>query len=267
MAAHELDPLILAFYRDRYDEDERLTRTPHGQLEFLRTQQLLRRLLPPAPAAVVDVGGGTGVHARWLAADGYQVQLVDPVAEHVDQARAIVGVQASVGDARALTMADSSVDAALLLGPLYHLVDERDRGRALAEAVRVTRPGGLVVAAAISRYAALLELAALGELDADAGSHVASLIETGINDDDPEGFTTAYFHRPEQLAAELTGAGLSDVTVFGVEGPSAPALDAAGLSRVAEVMPSAVRCAEMVETDAAMINASPHFLAFGRRVS
>ena len=207
------------------------------------------------------------MHARWLAADGYQVQLVDPVAEHVDQARAIVGVQASVGDARALTMADSSVDAALLLGPLYHLVDERDRGRALAEAVRVTRPGGLVVAAAISRYAALLELAALGELDANAGSHVALRIETGINDDDPEGFTTAYFHRPEQLAAELTGAGLSDVTVFGVEGPSAPALDGAGLSRIAELMPSAVRCAEMVETDPAMISASPHLLAFGRRVS
>ena len=206
------------------------------------------------------------MHARWLAADGYQVQLVDPVAEHFDQARAIVGVKASVGDARALTMADSSVDAALLLGPLYHLVDERDRGRALAEAMRVTRPGGLVAAAAISRYAALLELAALGELDADTGSHVASLIETGINDD-PERFTTAYFHRPEQLAAELTGAGLSDVTVFGVEGPSAPALDIAGLSRIAELMPSAVRCAEMVETDPAMISASPHLLAFGRRVS
>ena len=48
MTAHELDPLISAFYRDRYVEDERLTRTPHGQLEFVRTQQLLRRHLPSA---------------------------------------------------------------------------------------------------------------------------------------------------------------------------------------------------------------------------
>ena len=133
MAAHELDPAILSFYRDRYVEDERLTRTPHGQLEFVRTQQLLRRHLPPAPAAVADIGGGTGVHARWLAADGYQVQLVDPVAEHVDRARAIVGVQAGIGDARALAMADFSVDVSLLLWPIHHLVDERDRGRALAE--------------------------------------------------------------------------------------------------------------------------------------
>lgn len=131
-----LDPRIDEFYRDRYREEDRLSRTAHGQLEFLRTQELLRRHLPPAPARVLDVGGGPGVHARWLAEDGHVVHLVDPVARHVEQAAARHGVTAALGDARALDQDDGSVDATLLLGPLYHLVDPADRLAALREAVR-----------------------------------------------------------------------------------------------------------------------------------
>lgn len=77
----------------------------------------------------------------------------------------------------------------LLLGPLYHLIDPADRAAALTEAVRVTRPGGLVAAAAISRHAALLY--------------------------DPQGFTNAHFHRAGELAAELEWAGLDGVVVYG----------------------------------------------------
>ncbi len=142
----ELDPLILAFYRDRYREDERLTASGHGRLEFLRTRELLGRHLPPPPARVLDVGGGTGVHARWLAAEGYRVHVADPVPSHVEQAARHPGVSASLGDARALDASDDSVDATLLLGPLYHLTDAGDRARARREAVRVTRPGGIVAA-------------------------------------------------------------------------------------------------------------------------
>lgn len=60
-------------------ESTRLTRSPHGRLEYLRTQELLRRTLMPPPARILDVGDGTGVHAQWLAADGYEVHPVDPV--------------------------------------------------------------------------------------------------------------------------------------------------------------------------------------------
>ena len=165
MGPLELDPKILAFYQDRYEEDARLTRTPHGQLELARTQQLLRRHLPAPPALVADIGGGTGVHARWLAAEGYSVHLVDPVPKHVERAGRMAGITTTVGDARSLDLSDASTDATLLLGPLYHLIEASERAQALKESVRVTRPGGLVVAAAISRYAGVLELAALGELD------------------------------------------------------------------------------------------------------
>lgn len=60
-------------------EDTRLTRSPHGRLEYLRTQELIRRWLPRPGASVLDVGGGTGAHAAWLASDGHTAHVVDPV--------------------------------------------------------------------------------------------------------------------------------------------------------------------------------------------
>jgi 2-polyprenyl-3-methyl-5-hydroxy-6-metoxy-1,4-benzoquinol methylase len=69
-------------------EASRLTRSAHGRLEYLRTQELVRRYLPPPPARVLDVGGGPGAHARWIAEDGHHVHLVDPIAHHVQAASA-----------------------------------------------------------------------------------------------------------------------------------------------------------------------------------
>jgi 2-polyprenyl-3-methyl-5-hydroxy-6-metoxy-1,4-benzoquinol methylase len=91
---------ILAHYAQG-KEDARLRHGP-GRLELWRTQDVLRRLLPAAPARVLDVGGGSGVHAEWLARDGHEVELVDPVPLHVEQAARLPGVTARAGDARAL---------------------------------------------------------------------------------------------------------------------------------------------------------------------
>ena len=262
-SAAALDPAILAFYRTRYEEDERLSRTRHGQLEFRRTQQLLRRFLPTPPAALLDVGGGTGVHARWLAKEGYDVILIDPVAEHVALASAVGSFTAQVGDARLLVHRDRSMDAVLLLGPLYHLPEVRDRQQAMREAVRVTRPGGVIAVAAIGRYAPLLELAGLGELDDDAVSELSSLLATGVHLDEPQGFTSAYFHRPEELAQEMTDAGLRDVLVLGIEGPITAAVDNAAADIAEAVLESAVVCAQLLERDPAFLNCNPHMLGIG----
>lgn len=257
-----LDPEILDFYSDRYEEDTRLQRTAHGRLELLRTRELLDRLLPAAPVRVVDVGGATGVHARWLAEAGHTVDLIDPVPSHVAQAGEIPGVRAQVGDARALPFDDASADVVLLLGPLYHLTERGDRVLALREAVRVARPGGVVVAAAISRYAGLLELAAVGEVSEESERSLRRALATGLHDP-RSGFTTAYFHHPEELSGELGEAGLERVVVYGVEGPSAPALDNLPLDQAEPLLGSAIRAARLLETDPAMICASPHFLAVG----
>ena len=70
-AMEGVDPRLRDFYVERYREDDRLRGSPHGILERVRTQELLVRYLPPAPAAVLDVGGATGIHAGWLAERGY----------------------------------------------------------------------------------------------------------------------------------------------------------------------------------------------------
>jgi 2-polyprenyl-3-methyl-5-hydroxy-6-metoxy-1,4-benzoquinol methylase len=103
---------------DHYDEGrerERLTAAP--SLELLRTQAILRRHLPAPPARILDVGGGAGVHAAWLAESGYRVHLVDPVPLHLEQAAAHGGFTTALGDARHLAEDDGSVDVTLVLGP------------------------------------------------------------------------------------------------------------------------------------------------------
>jgi ubiquinone/menaquinone biosynthesis C-methylase UbiE len=259
----DLHPLIHEFYRDRYVEDDRLIRSGHGRLEFVRTQELLRRWLPPA-SDVLDVGGATGVHARWLAADGHRVTLVDPVVEQVEQAATVGTFSAEVGDARQLRQADASVDVTLLLGPLYHLVEAADRAQALSEALRVTRPGGQVIAAGINRYGGLLEAGSNGYLSLENLHPFTEAFASGRNDG-KSGFTVAYFHHADELATELTNAGLTDVEVLGVEGPAANILQNAPSDAVDRLLPSAVVLARQVESDPNLISASPHFLAHARR--
>src|SRR5215213_1185118 len=120
-----LDPEIRAYY-DLAQERDRLRDNP-GDLELVRSKELLGRFLPPPPATVLDVEGGAGIYAAWLARESYRVRLIDPVALHVELARAAAGAQpanpftAAIGDARSLEEPDSSYDAVLLMGPLYHL--------------------------------------------------------------------------------------------------------------------------------------------------
>src|SRR4051795_13173833 len=130
----DVPPEIVEHYTDEVDEGERIA-AGFGQLELLRVQEVVRRHLPPGSLRVLDVGGGTGVHARWLAADGHVVHVVDPVPRHVEEAALLDGVTSELGDARRLTAADDSVDVVLLFGPLYHLSEPEDRLRALGEAV------------------------------------------------------------------------------------------------------------------------------------
>ena len=123
------------------------------------------RFLPGGPLEILDVGGGPGICAAWLADQGHEVLVVDPIPLHAEQAAAAhPDVIAEVGDAqrlvtpRDLAQGDESFDVVLLLGPLYHLIEREERLLALREARRVLRPSRLLFVAAISRFVALLDL-------------------------------------------------------------------------------------------------------------
>ncbi|GIG64686.1 class I SAM-dependent methyltransferase [Phytomonospora endophytica] len=209
-------------YYERGGERTRLTASATGRLEFLRTRDILRRLIGEAPATVLDVGGGTGVHAAWLAGDGHAVTLIDPIASQVAVAAALPGVDARIGDARALPLPDASFDAVLLMGPLYHLQTTEERVTALREARRVAKPGGLIVAAVIGRFAPWLDGLRWDLLTLDgAPAMLDKVAATGELRPRDYGldtvFTTAYAHRPEQADAEFAAAGLTPDT-YAVEG-------------------------------------------------
>ena len=213
---------MAAFYSDGFREDDRLRVRAHGVLERERTRELLARFLPAPPATVLDVGGGTGVHAHWLAEQGYAVHLIDPIEEHVAAAAKLPGVTAAVGDARSLPQADGSQDAVLLLGPLYHLPERDDRLQALREARRVARRGAPVIAAGISRYATLMDIGSDGRLTQAVEPFLEHLHATGEFQGGVVGFTTAYFHLPDELTRDLADANLRDVEIYGIEGPPGP---------------------------------------------
>ncbi|MBA0054158.1 class I SAM-dependent methyltransferase [Streptomyces sp. AJS327] len=248
----------------------RLTASADGRLELLRTQELLRARLPRPPALVLDVGGGPGTHARWLVGDGYQVRLVDPVPLHVEQARALPGCAAELGDARELHAMDGSFDAVLLLGPLYHLVERADRDRALAEAHRVLRPGGLLAAAGINRYAALFDHTALAHLHRDSVREEVSAALGGPARDESATVTTVHFHGATELGTEVTNAGFTGTEVRGVEGPAWSLLKAA--EQVAgrplddsALFESALTAARLADPYPELLAASSHLLALANK--
>lgn len=264
---------VAAFYA-RGLESERLS-TGAGALELLRTQILLQRYLPPAPATIADVGGGPGRYALWLATLGYRVHLIDPVPLHIDQARDVIRglnpavlASAEVGDARSLPFSDTSVDAVLLLGPLYHLTQRSERVHALAEAGRVCRPGGVVIAAAISRFASTLDGLRGGYLQDPIFAGIASADRRDGQHrnptDNPEYFTTAYFHHPDELAVECAAAGLLHEATLAIEGPAwlYPDLD----RRLAEQHRRQVLLDTLVEVEAepALLGVSAHLLVVAR---
>jgi ubiquinone/menaquinone biosynthesis C-methylase UbiE len=220
-----LDPDIQAHY-DTGVERPRLQRD--ATLELVRSLELLERYLPPPPAALLDAGGGPGVYSGWLASKGYAVRLIDPVPRHVEEARVLAQehfFEASVGDARQLNAADAAYAAVLLMGPLYHLVERTERLAALREARRVLKPGGRAIVVGISRFASLLDGVRFGWLeDRRFRAMVEHDLRTGQHHNPdpehrPEWFTTAYFHRPDELVDEVAEADLQVEAVLGIEGP------------------------------------------------
>ncbi|MFI9486315.1 class I SAM-dependent methyltransferase [Promicromonospora sp. NPDC052451] len=260
-----LDERVQEYYSGRtgWDEHARLTvLSAQGPVEHTRTQELVRERLAPG-ARVLDVGGATGVHAAPLAADGYDVVLVDPVPAQVARAAEHGTFEARVGDARDLAevgLEDDAFDAVLLLGPLYHLAGRADRLRALREAVRVTRPGGTVVAAGITRLGALVG----GGYEAFDASVWRGALERGEAPADMP-FPAAHFHDAAELAAEAAEAGLLDVVVHGVEGPAGGALERVALDDpgTPALVEAALTIARALSTTPGVTDMSQHVLALG----
>ena len=140
----------LQAYYESHDENARLL-TRHGQVEFLTTMRYIERYLCPG-ARILEVGAGTGRYSHALARMGYRVDAVELIEHNIsifrEHAQPGEDVHITQGSATDLSAFESSFyDLTLVLGPLYHLFTQEDKLQALSEAVRVTKPGGVIFAA------------------------------------------------------------------------------------------------------------------------
>jgi len=262
------DRALQAYYA-RDEERDRLS-SGVGRVEFSRTVEIVGRTLPLPGAVIADVGGGPGRYTDWLVDSGYEVVHRDLVAHHVDQVRDRHDdrVDSAIGDARALDLADDSVDGVLLLGPLYHLEDRRDRLQALSEARRVVRQGGVVHAAAISRWATRLHgmLVQRVHVQYPVMSELIDDVEqTGVMPPFHDASFNGYAHTPDELREEVLVSKLVLESLVGLEGV------AFALSDVDERMDDPQERALLldvlraVESVPELLGVGPHLLAIARK--
>lgn len=150
----------LTEYYSNYDEDSRL-RSRHGMVEYLTTMRYLGQYLRPG-MRVLEIGAGTGRYSHALARQGYAVDAIELVQHNIDvfrektQPGEIVTIRQ--GNATNLDMLEGeSYDITLLLGPMYHLFTAEDQRKALAEAIRVTKKGGVLFAAYCGNEATMIQ--------------------------------------------------------------------------------------------------------------
>jgi len=264
-------------YYDNFTEGERLF-TGLGQLEFERTKLILNRFLPNQPAKILDIGGATGVYSSWLARKGYQVHLIDQSEKLVQQARHASQNQPdapissfTIGDARSLDYPTKSIDVVLLFGPLYHLTEQEERYQALNEAFRVLKRGGILFAAAISRFASAIDGFLSGFINDPVFTEIVKrdLIDGHHHNptDNLIYFTDAYFHRPADLKKEVESVGFKDVKVFPVEGIGALVTKFEEVWKNEELKDYLLCVIHLTEKEEDIIGISPHLLSVGLKTN
>ena len=147
--------MLSRFYGES-DENGRLGRSRHGQLEYLTTMAYIHRYAPRR-ARVLEVGAGTGRYSVALAEEGMDVTAVELVESNLavlrENGRGLANLRAYQGDAADLSLfPDNAFDMTLSLGPMYHLYEAEEVGRAIDEAIRVTKPGGAILFAFLSVF-------------------------------------------------------------------------------------------------------------------
>jgi ubiquinone/menaquinone biosynthesis C-methylase UbiE len=247
----------------------------HFKLEGTRTKEIIGRYLHKSNLEILDLGGGAGYYSFWLQQQGHSVTLVDLSPKNIELAQKENEKGNSklkkieIGDATNLNYPDNQFDRVLLLGPLYHLTDRKDRIKALTEARRVLKPGGVLIAAVISRYASLID-GFVRDLvyDDEFFNILKNDLKTGIHLNETnnlEYFTTAFFHTPAEIKNEIHESGLVFEKLIAVESFGWIVKDYKEKERDSAYMNKLLEIIRKVESDDDLVAMSPHIIAVARK--
>lgn len=166
----------LSEYYRNYREDDRLSASNHGRVEYLTTMEYIHRYLEKG-MRILETGAGTGIYSLALAAEGFRVDAVELLAHNLEILRTKMKSPAVIkngtnihtyqGDAQDLSrFGEGTFDGTLILGPMYHLYSEEEQVKALKEAFRVTKKGGYIFAAYCMNEPTMIgELFGLGKVE------------------------------------------------------------------------------------------------------
>lgn len=226
-----MNPVEAHYDRHAEREWERLER---HRMEYAIAKRVLAEHLPSPPSRVLDVGGGPGRYALHLTQLGYHVTLVDLSQRCLDLAlekATAAGIYLPTPiRGNAIALPDKApgaaqefsglFDAVLLMGPLYHLLEGDDRRAAIREAWRVLRPGGLIFAAFLTRFAPLRDIAihSPGWI-VDYPDRYRRLLDEGLNPArEGSTFPDSYFIHPDEIVPSMAGGGFKFEALYGLEG-------------------------------------------------
>jgi ubiquinone/menaquinone biosynthesis C-methylase UbiE len=261
-------PTINTFYNSTQMETDRLGQHVF-QLEKVRTQEIIQGYLMPS-MTIADIGGATGAYSFWLHDMGHKVHLLDAAEFHIETATKISISEnkplasISLGDARQLPYDDEQFNMVLLFGPLYHLQEKNDRIKSIAEARRVLKKNGVLLAATITRYASLFDGFWEGFIDDPAFENIVNQdLEDGnhfnpVNH--PMYFTDAHFHTQEEIKEEFTASGFSEISSIAIEGFGWLVPDFTKRWNVEDSRSKMLQYIKQTENDPIMIGISAHIM-------
>lgn len=260
---------VRAYYRSFGDREWKRLDRAEGIIEFSVNTHFLEAHLPPS-GRVLDLGGGPGRYAVWLADRGYRVTLADLSPNLIELARQRLRsdlIEEIVeADARDLgRWPDDSFDATLVLGPLYHLPDADDREQVVREVLRVTRRGGAAAFAFMPLYSLIRRTAAIpGERHhLVERSFLGPLLERGaFRNDVPGKFNHGWGVRADQVTAWMESLGMKPLVLASSESLLV-GIEEAFLDSSAEVQAQLFPLLVDAATDVTLLGLANHLLFIG----
>ncbi len=209
-------------YYNKFNEEKRLN-SRHGQVEFITSMKYIHQYIdnhiPPADFKILDIGAGTGRYSVALAEEGYDVTAVELVKYNLGiLKKKNSSVKAMLGNALNLKkLPDNQFDLTLLFGPMYHLFGFEDKKKALLEAKRVTKTGGIIlVAYCMNEYSVLTY--------AFKERHALECVEQGRFTEDFHTISAKEnlydYVRIEDIDALNTACGLTRLQILSPDGPA-----------------------------------------------